>query len=278
MNGFNEVMNLIKVKNILIRLFISIVVVSGILPVTIGECQDNVTALTANRFVIAMNRPESDYAHKWCRLIYSEVFRRLEMKAELKYYPISRASLEAEKGEVDGEAVRIFEYQSAHPNLVRVEASVYSANILAYTINPSIPELNGWDSLKGKHYSIEYPRGSKICEDNLKRVVKKENLTNISEASLGLKKLIAGRTDLYIDGDIVTLALLTTQEFKTPIFDGSKVRIAGKMVSVPLYFYVHKKHKKLTLNIADIIEKMKFEGLIEEYRMHVDKEFGIIRY
>ncbi len=264
-------------NTIVTKLALLIVVISGMVQIAVGECQDSVPALAESTFVMAMNRPEDDYAFKWCTLIYTEVFRRLGLKAEIRYFPIKRASLAADEGNVDGEPVRIHEYQSAHPNLIRVEEPVYSANILAYSVNPSIPRLNGWDSLKGTAYRIEYPRGSKICEDNLPRVVKKENLSNVTLASQGLKKLIMGRTDLYVDGDIVTLPLLRTSEFRIPKFDGSAVRVAGKMQSIPLHAYVHKRHGTLAPGIADVIRDMKQEGLITKYRMIIDKEFGIIR-
>jgi len=54
-------------------------------------------------------------------------------------------------------------------------------------------------------------------------------------------------------------------------------RIAGVMESAPTYPYLHKKHASLAPKMAEIIKTMKTEGLIEKYRIEVDKEFGIVR-
>jgi polar amino acid transport system substrate-binding protein len=227
-----------------------------------------------NIFTMAMNRPEDDFSFKWCKLIYTEAFRRLGYQLTLKYYPLTRASVMADSGKVDGEPVRIHSYALSHPNLVRVNEPVYSANILAFTTLPNLTGLNGWNSLQGKTYLIGYPRGSKICHDNLIKAVRPEFLSTCSDASLGLKKLLAGRTDIYMDGDIVTFSLLQSPQFKTPPFDGSTVRVAGKMETIPLFGYLHKRHAALAKQLADIIQAMKMEGLIEQFRERAGQEIG----
>jgi len=40
---------------------------------------------------------------------------------------------------------------------------------------------------------------------------------------------------------------------------------------------VHKRHTSLAPQMAEVIKAMKTEGLIEQYRMAVDKEFGVVR-
>lgn len=237
-----------------------------------GVCQESVPALKNNTFVMAFTRPETTHSGRWQRLIYTEIFRRLGIKAEFRDYPSKRATIESDAGNIDGDTVRPYQYAAEHPNLIRVEESLFSINHCAFTVNDSIPQLKGWDSLKGTDYKVEYRRGVRVCEINLSKFVKAENLSDVTEAEQGLKKLISGRTDLFIYDEEWMLTALQTPEFK-----GSKVRSAGFMQSVDIHGYLHKKHSDLALKMAEVIKAMKAEGLIEQYRMTVDKEFGIVR-
>jgi len=235
-------------------------------------CQESAPAMKDNTFVMAIGRPENDYLGKWQRMSYTEIFNRLGIKVEFRDYPPKRASIETDAGNVDGEPGRPHRYAAEHPNLIRVEASPFFQNFSAFAAKGSIPLLKGWDSLKGTDYKVEYRRGVTTCETNLSKAVSKENLTDITDPIQGLKKLASGRIDLFVYDEEWILPLLQTPEFKD-----SKIRSVGLMESVPLYAYVHKKNAALASKMAEIIKAMKSEGLIEQYRMTVDKEFGIVR-
>jgi ABC-type amino acid transport substrate-binding protein len=235
-------------------------------------CQESAPALKDNIFVMATFRTENDYLGKWWRLSYTEIFKRLGMKIEIRDYPKKRVSIEADAGNVDGECGRVLSYAAEHPNLIRVEESLLYSNFSAFTAQDSIPALKGWDSLKGTDYRVEYQRGTVTCEDKLPKVVKKENLSVITEQIHALKKLVSGRTDLFVDEESGVLTLLQTPEFKD-----SKIRSVGVMESFPIYPYLNKKHALLAPKMAEIIKAVKAEGLIEQYRMMVEKEFGVVR-
>jgi len=240
--------------------------------VNTGICQESAPALKDNTFVMATFRAENDYLGKWWRLTYKEIFRRLNMKVEFRDYPKKRVSMETDAGNVDGEPGRVFAYADKYPNLIRVEESLLYTNFSAFTARDSIPPLKGWESLKGTDYKVEYQRGTVTCEDKLPNVVKKENLSVITEQVHALKKLVSGITDLFVDEESGIITLLKTPEFKD-----SKIRSAGVMESFPMYPYLHKKHASLAPKIAEIIKGMKEEGLIEQYRIMVEKEFSIVR-
>jgi len=237
-----------------------------------GVCQESSPALKDNTFVMAFIRPETHYFGKLQRLVYTEVFRRLRIKAEFRNYPAKRVSAEADAGNVDGETTRPYQYAAEHPNLIRVEEFLFNVNFSAFAVQDSVPKLKGWDSLKGTTYRVEYRRGTNICEINLPKVVNRENISDITEPDQGLKKLVSGRTDVFIDEESGILTLLQTPDFKD-----SKIRLAGLMESFPVYPYLHKKHASLVPKMAEVIKAMKTEGLIEQYRMAVDKEFGVVR-
>jgi len=235
-------------------------------------CQEKQSSLKENTFIMATFRAENAYMGKWFRLIYTEIFKRLDMKIEFKDYPIKRAGIELDAGNIDGNPGRIYPYADEHPNLIRVEESILNVNFSAFAVKDFIPQLNGWDSLKGTNYRVEYRRGITIFEIKLPKIVSKENLSDITDAAQGLKKLVSDRTDLFMGEEIGIFTLLQTPEFKN-----SKIRFAGLMESSPLYPYLHKKHASLAPKIAEIIKAMKAEGLIEQYRIMLDNEFSFVR-
>ena len=225
------------------------------------SCAEPLPAPQADTFRLSINRPAGTPLYRWVDLIYSEVFRRLNINMTVVYHPLKRASIETSAGKADGEPARIYEYGTLYPDLVRVEESVFPMTVAAYTTDISIGELNGWKSLKNTNYLVEYPRGMKICESNLTKVIKPEFLSTISETSPGLEKLIRKRTDIYIDdvNSVLPLLHLHSSELQ------EKIHLAGIMEAVPLYMYVHKKHASLAPQLASILRELKAEGLIEQY-------------
>lgn len=213
-------------------------------------------------FYMAINRPEGTPLFEWTKLIYTEIFRRLNMKLLVEYYPLKRASVQANKGEVDGEPARVYAYAESYPNLVRIEESIFSMVVVAYTTNPSLPELKGWSSLENSEYTVEYPFGMKICENNLAKVLPADQIFSIKESLQGLERLVVGRTDLYIDDVNSTTPIIENSEHGLK----SKVRIAGVMESTPLYMYIHSSHGKLKEKLEIIIKELKDEGLVEQFR------------
>ncbi|MFT5701144.1 MAG: polar amino acid transport system substrate-binding protein [Desulforhopalus sp.] len=226
-----------------------------------GACVEVISKTKENTFTMSINRPAGTPLYKWVDLIYSEVFRRLDTKLRLVYYPLKRASKETNEGRVDGEPARIRTYNKLHRNLVRVEEPVFQMIVAAYKADLSIPKLNGWESLNNTDYSVAYPRGMKICENNLQEVIKPERLSNITETYQGLQMLALKRIDLYIDDVNSVSPFLKNGRNKIK----GMVHLAGIMQEVPLYMYVHKKHKSLAPKLAEVIREIKDMGLIEDY-------------
>lgn len=200
---------------------------------------------------------------RWLSLIYTEAFRRLGYDFQYDSYPGARAPIMAENGDADGEIHRAADYSAITKNLIRVEEPSFSASYGAYAVRPGI-NLNGWGSLKHTDYKVEYRRGAKLPEAALTEIVKPENLTVITTTEQGLKKLISGRTDIYVD--TVYVVIETQRRLKSTDFAASKVYQAGIMVKVNSYVYMHKKHSALVPKIAKVLREMKQEGLIEHYK------------
>lgn len=229
-----------------------------------------VTQTTLNEFqnrpfLLAINRPEGSLAYRYLNLIYTEVFKRLGIAFQIKYIPLKRGFADVASGKYDGETSRVYKYQDSFPTLIRVTESLYSTNVSAFALSNFNVQFNGWNSLKGHNYKIEYPRGVYISEVNLSKVVSPQNLSNITTATQGIKKLLLGRTDIFIDDELVVYPLLETLKD----YSSGTIHKIGIMEPVPLYMYIHKKNKWLEPHLNDVIKSMKEEKLMLKYRKMV---------
>lgn len=195
-------------------------------------------------------------------LVFTEAFRRLGYALQYDGYPAPRASMLSDAGEVDGEISRVFAYQTTHPNLIRVEEVLYSTRFVAFAVKPGIV-LNGWESLQNTAYNVEYRRGVKLSESKLSLIVAAEHLSYVTTAEQGLKKLIMGRTDLYVDVEFTIVD--TIGRLDPDKHDTSAFYQAGIMQEVGAYAYLHKKHAALVPKVAEVLKAMKQEGLFKRY-------------
>jgi polar amino acid transport system substrate-binding protein len=211
---------------------------------------------------------KASFTGKWLNLIYTEVFRRLGYELEYKGYPNERANVMAETGVVDGEIQRAASYQKISKNLLRVEEPSFSGHVAAYAVTPGVV-LDGWESLKNTNYRVEYRRGSKLPQTALPKVVRPEKLSTISTVEQGLKKLIAGRTDIFIEQELVVDEAL--REFDKAGFDYSSLYQAGIVYTGNSYLYMHKRHAALVPKIAEVLRNMKQQGVVERYKEIIQK-------
>jgi len=199
---------------------------------------------------------------KWLTLVFTEAFRRLGYELQYDGYPAARASAMSESGQVDGEISRVFEYQEAHPNLIRVGEVLYSTKFVAFAAKPGIV-LHGWKSLQNTTYRVDYRRGVKLSESELTLVVASEHLSDVTTAEQGLKKLIKRRSDLYVDVEFTIVEAIN--DLNQDKFDVSVLYQAGIMQEVNVHAYLHKKHAALVPKVAEILKTMKQGGLFKHY-------------
>lgn len=227
-----------------------------------GFCQEDHSSFEESPFLLAINRPEGHPAYTYLNMLYTEIFRRLEIPFKLIYLPLKRGAFEMDSGRYDGETSRIYTYGDDHPDLIRVQEYLYRTDVSAYATDPTIASLNGWQSLDGTQYKVEYPRGVVLSGIKLKKVVEPKNLSSIVTAEQGLRRLLLNRTDIYIDDDLVVKPLLKESEE----FDNATVYKLGPMESVALYMYIHQKNRALEPRLSRVIKEVRDEGLMERYR------------
>ncbi len=218
-------------------------------------------------FVMAADVQPESYLFKWARLIYAEAFRRLGLPLEMVSVPLPRRAALVEEGVIDGEAARVYAFADAHPELIRVEESVIDFTFSLFSAN------SGLSATKLEELPpdaiVEYRRGILMCESTLKKTIPPERLSSIVSTEQGIKKLQAGRSDVYCDIDLYVEEALQTPELK-----GAKgVRKLFDFAFLPTYPYLYKKkHAGLAPRLAATLKQMKAEGLIAAYFRQAQRE------
>lgn len=202
----------------------------------------------------------ANYSGRLLQMIYTEAFRQLHIEFEIKTYPALRSTIESTAGNIDGEIIRSAEYGAAHPELVRVDEPVVRATMAVFSHDPAI-RVGGWSALRGKAYRVEFRSGYEVLRQRLAALVPPQYLSSVADGRLGLKKLAAGRTDLYIDAEEYVTPMLATAEFQ-----GIGIHHAGTLETVPLYCYLHRRHAALAPRLAGVLRGMRASGVIERYK------------
>lgn len=202
---------------------------------------------------------------RWLELVYREAFSRLGYRLDYQGYPGGRAPLLAERGEVDGEIHRAAEYLHQTANLIRVPEPHFQVSYVAYAVKPGLA-VQGWLGLgQLPGLRVEYRRGAKHAETMLNEMIKPESLDNIATTEQGLRKLVVGRSDIFVEQELVLEPMLARLRQRSHEFDD--VYRAGLLESVDTYAYLYKEHAALARQLADTLRAMKQEGLIERYRL-----------
>ena len=253
---------MVLVRKVFIALFSIILLFTPLLSANTIQTP-TFSSLTDNTFYMAINRPKGTKGYEWITRVYQEVFRRINARVSFVEQPLKRSSVEANEGRIDGEPARIFSYAETFTNLLRVEEPLFYMEVLAYASSPLT--LNGWESLRGTSYRIEYPGGMKVCEENLAKVVPQSNFTPVRMTIHGILRLSKKRSDVYIDDKNFLLPLINhnQEELRGKIF------FAGIMEKVPLYMYVHKKHQSFIQELAKSIRSVRDEGLVGQYHVEI---------
>jgi hypothetical protein len=220
-------------------------------------------------FVMGTVDPETSYLAKWYRRIYGEAFRRLGLRLEMATYPTQRIGVLLDQGVIDGEVVRARIYAQAHPELIRVDESVFDAVFALYTANATL-ELKRLEHLSAMKPRVSYRRGVLYCEKALKSVLPPEQISDITQVEQGLMMLLTKRADFLCDIDLSVESALDSAEFKGV----TTIRTVLVLQALPLYPYVHRKHAELAPRLAATLKQLKAEGLIERYRLEALREVG----
>ncbi len=213
-------------------------------------------------FVMATHQADTNFQGQWVRRIYTEAFRRLGVPMEVQAIPLQRMTEMLDRGEIDGDVGRVHAHGAAHPELVRVEESMYDVVFGLYTLDPTI-ELNHVNDLAGKPWSATYVRGAAICERLLRPQLPPESITTIVTDEQGMEMLALKRANFFCSANHTIADVASRERYrKLP-----PPRLALSMGTIPLYPYLHRRHAALAPRLAAVLREMRAEGLIERLRL-----------
>jgi ABC-type amino acid transport substrate-binding protein len=189
--------------------------------------------------------------------VYTEAFKRLDYDFKLINLPGERAMVDANNGTVAGEAARIPLDPDQYPHLIRVQEPVVVMEDGAYSADPSI-EVDGFESLKGKGYTVGLLKGIKSLEQKLPQYVEKERIIVLTDFEQCLKMVQARRIGVFIGSTLLE---------SSPLMRSGKyddVKRVGTVEEKTLYPYLHDKHKDLVFPLRDALIMLKKEGVFQE--------------
>lgn len=205
-------------------------------------------------------RGEHNSGYQWLQLVYDEAFKRLGKEYEVSIYPDKRGELLLAQGIVDGDLARTEDFIVLHPNLILVPVAVAWSNVAAFTTREDLV-LQQWEDLALYDLKVEYRRGAVLAETRLVPLIKPENLSIANDWETGIRKLLAGRTDVYVDIEVDVISLLASGAFPN-----TNLKMAGVLEKVYGYPILHPKNAALAKPLEKVLGSMTREGLIESYR------------
>ena len=201
----------------------------------------------------------------WLQLIYTDALKRLGYRLVVPEWPMARGAAMADQGLVDGLLQRAAFYQDTDPQLLRVPEHHFTVRFVAYGLKPAAG-LHGWPSLKNRGLRVECRRGILVCEAQARRYAGEENVSISNSTELGLRKLVHGRTDLFIDSRYSVEGQLEHDEFRN-----AGVRALGVMDEQTMHVYLNRKHAELVPRLSAVLHQMKEDGLVEKYRIQAGR-------
>lgn len=219
------------------------------------------------RLTFTYNRPKTHLTTQWLILIYTEALRRMDIEFVFRDLPSKRASAYSNEGRVDGELSRVYDYNTNHPNLIRVEEHNYFVRFSAFATDSTLT-LDGWDSLKNTGYTVEYRLGGKKVSEQLALVVPAERLSEVGTIEQAIKRLFLGRTDVFVAPEDLVMEYINSpafQEVRQKMGQGNTIHRVGLMEETTGHAWLYKTHRELTQQLAAILREMKAEGLFKVY-------------
>lgn len=242
--------------------------VAGLL-FTIPPALSQPGATASGPFVMGFDEDPKVFGSSWSLRIYKEAFKRLGIPLETRFYPLARRAALVDEGIIDGDAARVHAYGAAHPNLVRVEESIMDLSFALFTANSTL-RLGRLEDLAASNLMAEHRRGILLCENTLKQLLPPERVSDVTSEQQGLKKLLAGRTDVYCEIESVVKQGLASPE----LAGTTSIRKLFEIGYLPTYPYFHKKRAELAPRLAAVLKQMKAEGLIDGFRQQAERELG----
>ena len=180
--------------------------------------------------------------------VVREVFRRLDLEAEVVVYKSSARSLvSADQGIDDGVGLRVKGLEKKYPNLLRVPEKIIVNDFVAFSSRHTIT-TDAWGALS--NYDVAYINGWQIFQNNL---TEHPAVLRVKSNRQLFELLSKGRTDFVL------------HERWQGTWHAQQMGIEARAQEPPLakramFMYLHKKHADLVGPVASSLSAMKSDG------------------
>lgn len=201
---------------------------------------------------LVLTTPDKNLVIQTAEKVISEAYEELGIDIMIKYLPGNRALFLSNKGEADGELVRINGIEKRYKNLLMIPIPIYIMEGLAIT---KVPEIKNW-SPENKGLKIARVRGILWSE----KITKGMNAIVFNDYDT-LFKVMSFRAI-----DIALVARLPFIE-KQKIYNIKGLRgLEPPLVEIGLYHYLNKKHSGIVPEITEVLKKMDKTGRISKIK------------
>lgn len=230
---------------------------------------------TSNKVIFSSVHTPDTPLYQWMDLVYNDLFSRMGYSFELWSMPSMRANYEAEAGHITGQVRRVKKFQEKVQNQIRVPEPLYTLKVVALARRSHPIQYEGikdWQDLSKFNPNVEYIQGYQTAKNYLNSLFKPDKISTAVTAESGFNKLKSAYTDVLIMTYLEALPYLNSGEFKNYIAP------AGILAEMDVHPYVHKNFSHLIPQMAETIQEMKKEGLIEQYWSDAYKIDGVNIY
>jgi polar amino acid transport system substrate-binding protein len=194
------------------------------------------------------------------QLVSKEAFKRIGKDITIQNLPPARAIQQVNRGQSDGDLLRIQGLETEFPNLVIVPEKISEYTFVAFTLKDK-HTINGWDSFHSHKHS--YLRGWKFYENNI--LTSSKSIVADSPKQL-MNLLKRGRVDIILFSKW------------SGFWWGSKSDVKLKMIQPPLksedmFIYLNKKHVSIVAELARAIKNMKKDGSYQSIIKNTQHQF-----
>ncbi|WDE09968.1 substrate-binding periplasmic protein [Thalassomonas haliotis] len=202
------------------------------------------------------------------RIVLPQIYKNLGIDITIIPLPANRAQHVATSGNKDGEIMRIWTYGDENSTTIRVPTPYYYLETMPFVLKKTHITIAKTQDLK--NYKLVKVRGVKHT-NNITAGLDQVYEVNSSEAMF--KLLRSGRVDVALtntlDGNLVLKRLGYT----------NIIAMDNPLAVLPLYHYIHEKHRALVPAINQEIKRLKNNGdlqkLIEKAKSQIIRDKGL---
>lgn len=190
--------------------------------------------------------------------ILEVIYRRLDLAVEFADMPAKRALVESSQGRVDGEVQRVLDVGREYPSLLAVQPAINYIEPAAFVSRLNIA-VTGWNSLAP--LSIGIVRGVGSSERGTRGMARVEAVTTIDQ----LMEILANeRIEVAVSDRFSGLLVIKRHRLETRIRP-----LAPVLEHIPLYHFLHERHRELVPRVGRIVQAMATSGELERLREEI---------